>query len=47
MRKFCDKELEPLAAEIDRTNDFPQMRVWVFYNGHVTNCTVYRRSGDS
>ncbi|XP_065912897.1 isovaleryl-CoA dehydrogenase, mitochondrial-like [Dysidea avara] len=28
VRKFCDKELEPLAAEIDRTNDFPQMRAF-------------------
>jgi len=27
VRKLCDKELEPLAAEIDRTNEFPQMRV--------------------
>jgi len=47
VRKMCDKELEPLAAEIDRNNEFPQMRVCGIYNNrHVTNCTV-RRSGDS
>lgn len=27
VRKLCEKELVPIAAEIDHSNDFPQMKV--------------------
>ena len=38
VRSFCDKELAPFADEIDKTNDFPQLRV----SSHVHVGAMYK-----
>ena len=40
MRVFLDKELAPFADDIDKQNDFPQMRVSATILGHITSFSL-------